>query len=116
MVQAPSQRHSEYDGVIATLTHRQHVTQDFATQLLSVCVLQIYRTPFMLRYCCSILIHIGAVVLGPYFVHIGERSLSQFVGDGCNFSAFLTNTGVSPAVEHAMQRSAVCVLDLPTTI
>jgi hypothetical protein len=31
---------------------------------------QIYRTPFMLRYCPSLLIHIGAVVLGPYFIHI----------------------------------------------
>lgn len=36
--------------------------------------MQIYRTPFMLRYCCSVLIHIGAVVLGPYFVHIGEQA------------------------------------------
>jgi hypothetical protein len=41
---------------------------------LSLCALQIYRTPFMLRYCCSILIHIGSVVLGPYFVHIGKQS------------------------------------------
>lgn len=34
------------------------------------CVLQIYRTPFMLRHCTSLLIHLGAVVLGPYFCHI----------------------------------------------
>lgn len=32
--------------------------------------MQIYRTPFMLRHCTSLLIHIGAVVLGPYFSHI----------------------------------------------
>lgn len=30
---------------------------------------QIYRTPFMLRHCTSLLIHLGAVVLGPYFSH-----------------------------------------------
>eukprot|EP00879_Flechtneria_rotunda_P028691 GHRR01030901.1.p1 GENE.GHRR01030901.1~~GHRR01030901.1.p1 ORF type:complete len:128 (+),score=25.41 GHRR01030901.1:464-847(+) len=34
--------------------------------------MQIYRTPFMLRYCCSVLVHLGAVVLGPYFQHIGK--------------------------------------------
>lgn len=33
--------------------------------------LQIYRTPFMLRYCCSVLIHLGAIVLGPHFQHTG---------------------------------------------
>lgn len=40
-------------------------------QMEQLRMIKIYRTPFMLRYCCSILIHIGAVVLGPYFVHIG---------------------------------------------
>jgi hypothetical protein len=32
--------------------------------------MQIYRTPFMLRHCTSLLIHLVAVVLGPYFSHI----------------------------------------------
>lgn len=34
------------------------------------CALQMYRTPFMLRHCTAILIHLGAVVLGPYFQHV----------------------------------------------
>lgn len=35
-------------------------------------MLKLYRTPFMLRHCCSVIVHLGALMLGPYFVHAGR--------------------------------------------
>jgi hypothetical protein len=35
-------------------------------------LLQLYRTPFMLRYCVSVLIHLGSLALGPYFRHVAR--------------------------------------------
>eukprot|EP00882_Tetradesmus_deserticola_P025750 GHRQ01028311.1.p1 GENE.GHRQ01028311.1~~GHRQ01028311.1.p1 ORF type:complete len:355 (+),score=109.23 GHRQ01028311.1:157-1221(+) len=54
-------------------------------QMEQLRMIKIYRTPFMLRYCCSVLIHIGAIVLGPYFVHIGvcDADATELWGLGC---------------------------------
>lgn len=40
-------------------------------QMEQLRMIKIYRTPTMLRHACSMMVHIGAVLLAPYFVHIG---------------------------------------------
>eukprot|EP00878_Enallax_costatus_P044601 GHUV01053281.1.p1 GENE.GHUV01053281.1~~GHUV01053281.1.p1 ORF type:complete len:223 (+),score=1.40 GHUV01053281.1:152-820(+) len=53
-------------------------------QMEQLRMIKIYRTPFMLRYCCSVLIHLGALTLGPYFQHVAVCDFdSEFAYIGC---------------------------------
>ncbi|KAF8072387.1 ttc4 [Scenedesmus sp. PABB004] len=45
-------------------------------------LIKIYRTPFMLRHCCSLLIYLGALLLGPYFRHVGTCDAHDLGPDG----------------------------------
>eukprot|EP00775_Hariotina_reticulata_P012854 gene12854-12981_t len=47
-------------------------------------MIKLYRTPFMLRYCVSVLIHLGAVALGPYFRHVAACDVGwELTSFGC---------------------------------
>lgn len=44
--------------------------------LLAAPCLQEYRTPYMMRSACGILLHIFAIILAPYFAHFCDSWIS----------------------------------------